>query len=150
MRSARSLAISAIVVILILAASAYLASGSGKERTAEISVNGTQYNVYIAATPEQQAQGLMNVTEVGTCSGYGNCLGMLFVFGSDSNQCFWMKDTQIPLDQYWIENGTITSEAQGTPYSLTPICHNGNWVLETPANTSIRVGQKAALIKYLT
>ena len=149
MRPARFLAISIVVAILIIAAAGYLASRSGNGRIAEISADGATYNVYIAATPEQRAQGLMNVSEVGTCSGYGNCLGMLFVFGSDSNQCFWMKDTRIPLNQYWIENGTIISEAQGTPYSLTQMCHYGNWVLETPANSGIQVGQKVILVKYL-
>lgn len=117
---------------------------------AQVSINGTGYNAYVANTPQEQAFGLMDRANIGDCSGYGDCIGMLFIFPNDSQRCFWMKDTQIPLEQYWIVNGTITNGTYGVPYSLHETCHQGSIVLETSANSSIVVGQEVFLLRYLT
>ncbi len=57
-----------------------------------ITVGGIPLEVAVARTPQQQAQGLMNVSDLpeGT--------GMLFVFPEEKMGSFWMKDTLIPLD----------------------------------------------------
>jgi uncharacterized membrane protein (UPF0127 family) len=44
-----------------------------------------------AATPQQQSKGLMNRTDLG---GYD---AMVFTFGADTGQTFFMKNTKIPL-----------------------------------------------------
>ncbi len=49
-------------------------------------------DVALALTPQQQAQGLMNVTDLPEGA------GMLFVFPEEKMGSFWMKDTLIPLD----------------------------------------------------
>ena len=109
-------------------------------------VNGTSVfvNVYLAATPEEQQAGLMNISSMGDCNGMGDCYGMLFVFPSYSNQCFWMKDTIMPLRQFWIMNGAITAEENGIPYSTSIYCHNGDKVLETYLNSTLQIGNRAA------
>src|SRR6218665_1201055 len=45
----------------------------------------------VAATPEQQAIGLMHRKEMPTSE------GMLFIFERPTRQCFWMKNTLLPL-----------------------------------------------------
>ncbi len=50
----------------------------------------------VAATEEQQRQGLMFRTELGENN------GMLFVFPYSSHHEFWMKNTLIPLDMIFI------------------------------------------------
>ena len=100
------------------------------------------YYAYLAYTAQQQEEGYMNATGIGDCDGYSPCLGMLFVFQNYSDQCFWMKNTGIPLAQVWFTgNGTAFGavyEYNATPYDLQPVCYNGTMVLETAPGHSIR------------
>jgi uncharacterized protein len=55
-----------------------------------------------ASTPAQQERGLMNRTALPSHT------GMIFVFPSDSQVSFWMKDTLIPLDMIFVgSDGTV-------------------------------------------
>ena len=47
--------------------------------------------VLVAETPEQRARGLMEVTDLG---GYD---GMIFVYDTEVENGFWMRDTPMPL-----------------------------------------------------
>lgn len=58
----------------------------------KIAIDDRELTVAVAKTPGQRSQGLMGVTDLGGLD------GMLFVFQSESNGGFWMKDTLIPLD----------------------------------------------------
>lgn len=111
--------------------------------------NGVEnYTVYIASNSSQQQRGYMNQTGIGDCGGAENCLGMLFVFRTQSVWCFWMENTEIPLRQSWIAtNGTVTYSAVAVPYSTANVCANGTMVLETSPNASIAVGDRLALLK---
>jgi len=87
----------------------------------------------------------MNVTGFGNCNGFaGNgieCVGMLFNFSSNQEQCFWMHDTIIPLQQDWIApNGTVLSIFQAQPENDTSVCHPAMYVLETSPQVAIPVG----------
>lgn len=145
----------ALVVLLVLILVDYLAfglqpplqkkNGLANDSIGVISIaapgsNSLTYGVYLALTPLQQQIGLMNVSSIGNCDGLGNCIGMLFVFQNVSQQCFWMKNTEIPLKQDWITNGTVTSQVNATAYSTVAYCHQGNMVLETATNSSIGLG----------
>jgi uncharacterized membrane protein (UPF0127 family) len=108
--------------------------------------DGKTYNftVEVAATPQQQAYGLMFRPSVppGT--------GMLFPVDPPSVQTFWMKNTMVPLDIVFIgTDGTIKAIAENTvPYSLRNISSNVPvaGVLELAGGTTaadhINVGDK--------
>ena len=110
----------------------------------------SKVNVYVASTPEEQKElGLMYQKSMGDCNGFGNCYGMLFVFQNYSDQCFGMKNTVMPLKQFWITGNSITSEVNGTPYSTATYCHYGDSILETYPNSSLRLGDRVTLGKVL-
>jgi uncharacterized membrane protein (UPF0127 family) len=106
--------------------------------------------IYIANTPEQQQLGFMNVTSFGNCNGLATdgveCLGMLFNFSSSQNLCFWMHDTEIPLEQDWIaSNHTVTSIYQAQPENDLTVCYPGQYVLETNPSEEIPIGSTVAI-----
>lgn len=46
---------------------------------------------------------------------------MLFIFPNQTSQCFWNKNTKIPLTIAWINNmGYITTVQIDQPYNTTP------------------------------
>lgn len=71
----------------------------------------------VAMTPDQRAIGLMNRPELGAND------GMLFVFERPSEQCFWMKNTLLPLSIAFIaDDGTIVGLADMQPRDLDNHC----------------------------
>ena len=74
------------------------------------------FSVAVAATPQQRQHGLMGYTHLGDDE------GMLFVFGSKSGYCFWMKDTLIPLSIAFLDDdGSIVNIEDMLPQ--TPVTH---------------------------
>jgi uncharacterized membrane protein (UPF0127 family) len=101
--------------------------------------------VYIAGTAPLQIQGFQNATSFGNCNGYASdnavCEGMIFVFPSSQEACFWMHNTIIPLQQVWIsQNGTIVYSYLAKPENDSTICYFSKYVLETFPAMSISVG----------
>lgn len=147
----------AVLAILTIAALSYYNSNyaqnraePGTEHVVQLLLgyeNGStaSVNAYLALTPKEQQIGLMYQTSFGNCNGQGNCYGMLFAFQNYSELCFWMKNTVLPLKQFWIYNNTITAEENGSPYSTQTYCHAGDAVLETHANSSLAVGDSIYL-----
>lgn len=76
-----------------------------------------RYQVEIAATPEEQARGLMYRTSL---PDHG---GMIFPMAPPRPASFWMKNTYIPLDMIFIRpDGSIARIAANTvPESLDAI-----------------------------
>ncbi len=104
------------------------------------------YGVYLATTLPQWEQGYMNQTSLGDCRGASPCLGMLFVFSNFSDQCFWMKNTIMPLRQAWLDpNGIVLYVYNATPQSQNVVCANGEMVLETSINQSLAPGDRLEL-----
>lgn len=69
-------------------------------RTLTIEASGgeeVEVRVEIADEPDEQAKGLMDRTAL------GEERGMLFVFPSEEERSFWMKDTLIPLSIAYID-----------------------------------------------
>jgi len=56
-------------------------------------------NAMMATTPEQRSIGLMHRREMAAND------GMLFVFEREGVQCFWMRNTLIPLAVAFIDDG---------------------------------------------
>jgi uncharacterized membrane protein (UPF0127 family) len=71
----------------------------------------------VAANYETRARGLMYRKELAPNA------GMLFVFMEPSVQCFWMRNTLIPLSiAFMTDDGTITSIADMTPMTENTHC----------------------------
>ncbi len=94
----------------------------------------------LAATPQQQAQGLMFRREMGADE------GMLFPSDFPQARSFWMKNTVIPLDILFVgtDHRIINIAANATPYSLDPIDSAGPAiaVLELNAGRAAELGLK--------
>jgi len=95
------------------------------------------FQVEIAETPNQRAQGLMYRRQMAADA------GMLFLFGGEEERAMWMKNTFIPLDMLFIEkSGRILRIEQRTvPHSLRAIVSGGPVfaVLELNAGTASRL-----------
>ncbi len=83
----------------------------------KLSAGMHQIDSQIAATPEQRSIGLMFRKEMPQHE------GMLFVFEQPSVQCFWMKNTLLPLTAAFIaDDGTIVNLADMKPQTLDSHC----------------------------
>ncbi|MDE1810487.1 MAG: DUF192 domain-containing protein [Candidatus Micrarchaeota archaeon] len=104
------------------------------------------YGVYLADTDALAQRGYMNQTGIGDCRGISPCMGMLFDFANSTTLCFWMKNTKIPLRQYWLDdNLTVVYAYNATPETTNAQCYIGRAVLETSINTSIPIGSRIQL-----
>lgn len=71
----------------------------------------------VAQTPEQRQTGLMYRREMPPND------GMLFIFEAPSPQCFWMRNTPLPLDIAFIaDDGSVVNVAQMQPFSDASHC----------------------------
>ena len=76
-----------------------------------------QIDAQVAHTPAQRMIGLMFRKEMPQQE------GMLFVFDQPSEQCFWMKNTLLPLSAAFIDdNGTVVNVADMKPQTLDSHC----------------------------
>ncbi|HEX6559346.1 MAG TPA: DUF192 domain-containing protein [Longimicrobiales bacterium] len=98
------------------------------------------FKVWLADTPQRQAQGLMFVRSLAPQR------GMLFVHEGPRELSMWMKNTYIPLDMVFIDaKGRIQQiVAQTTPHSLETIRSNepALAVLEIGGGEAQRLGIK--------
>ena len=76
-----------------------------------------QINAQLALTPEQRQTGLMFRKEMPQQE------GMLFVFEQVAQQCFWMRNTFLPLTAAFIaDDGTIVNLADMKPQTTDSHC----------------------------
>ncbi len=96
------------------------------------------FNVEVARTDEEQDRGLMFRTNL-PANG-----GMIFPFKKPRIGSFWMKNTLIPLDMFFIRaDGSIDRIAENTiPESLEPVVSGGevSAVLELAGGTAAKLG----------
>jgi uncharacterized membrane protein (UPF0127 family) len=99
----------------------------------------------VAASTEQRMTGLMNRKEMPQHE------GMLFVFDYPTQQCFWMKNTLLPLSVAFIhDDGTIVNIDEMQPQTLDSHCSTEpvRYVLEMNkgwfAKRGIKAGAKLA------
>ena len=69
-----------------------------------VRVDGAEFPVELAATPEQRSQGLSGRDSLSPGT------GMLFIFETEGNYTFWMKDMRFPLDLIWISAECVLAE----------------------------------------
>jgi hypothetical protein len=109
-------------------------------------LDAAELMVAVADDPGERAQGLMGVDDLGSLA------GMLFVYESDSEGGFWMKDTIIPLDiAFFAADGTLVSLQTMEPCQADPcpLYYPGGsyrFVLETPAGDLDGLGSDATLV----
>jgi uncharacterized protein len=99
-----------------------------------------QIDAQVAATPEQRMTGLMFRKEMPTYE------GMLFVFEFPAQQCFWMKNTLLPLTAAFVaDDGTIVNLADMQPQTEDSHCSAKavRYVLEMNQGWFARRGIKA-------
>ena len=76
-----------------------------------------QIDAQVASTPEQRQIGLMLRKEMPQHE------GMVFVFEQASQQCFWMKNTLLPLTAAFVaDDGTIVNLADMKPETTESHC----------------------------
>ncbi|MHC4548536.1 MAG: DUF192 domain-containing protein [Planctomycetota bacterium] len=117
-----------LLVLLLVAAGCSGGDGaqgadlSGFE-IARITINGQEFEVWLAKTTAQQQRGLMFATAAQLDPlPDGTERGMLFVFASEAFRSFFMKDTFVPLDlAYATADGTIVERHALVPLDETPI-----------------------------
>jgi uncharacterized membrane protein (UPF0127 family) len=137
-------------VIAALAVALTLAAGCGPtEPSAVIATAGgpVEVTVEVAATDPVRARGLMYRTSL--ADGHG----MLFVFPTETDHAFWMKNTFIPLDLLFIggDGRIVGIHADARPQSTAQISvgRPSRWVLEVPggfaARRGIRTGDRVEL-----
>ena len=82
-----------------------------------ISAGMHRIDAQVASTPLQRQIGLMHRREMPQHE------GMLFVFEQPATQCFWMKNTLIPLTAAFVEDdGTIANLADMKPLDESSHC----------------------------
>lgn len=82
-------------------------------------IGAGMYNIKaeVAQTPQEHEIGLMHRTSMGANE------GMIFVFDRPGQQCFWMKNTLIPLAVAFIaDDGTVVNIDEMKPQTLEPHC----------------------------
>jgi uncharacterized protein len=108
-----------ITTIVALSATASLAQGQPQMNlpTVQLSAGMHRIHAQVAVTPEQRATGLMFRREMPQHE------GMLFFSEQDHAQCFWMKNTLIPLSIAFIaDDGTVVNVREMKPGDLASHC----------------------------
>jgi hypothetical protein len=103
--------------VLLLGAAAQAADGPQKLTAIRLQAGIHNISAELALTPEQREIGLMKRTAMGANE------GMLFVFDRPAQQCFWMKNTLIPLSiAFLADDGSIVNIDSMKPQTLDPHC----------------------------
>ncbi len=104
-------------------------------KTADLTIDGQVFHVWLARTGEELSNGLMFVTadQMAPLED-GTQRGMLFVFGDEAERSFWMHNTLIPLDIAFARtDGTIIRIHTMEPLS------DQNYYSDGPARFALEV-----------
>ncbi len=142
----RFLTLLAIPAVLYLASAAHAQDEpQTKLQRTTISAGMHRIDAQVALTPEQRQIGLMWRKAMPIHE------GMLFIFEQPTKQCFWMKNTLIPLTAAFVaDDGTIVNLEDMKPQTTEPHCSAQpvRFVLEMNkgwfAKKGIKVGTKLA------
>lgn len=84
-----------------------------------VTIKKVTFEVQLATTDSERAEGLMNVESMPEDE------GMLFVYDKENYRSFWMKNTLIPLDMIFIDDA----------YHIVDIFHNAKPCPKEPCQT---------------
>jgi len=119
------------------------AQGAGEpQQLPTMTLRAGMHNIQaqVAKTPEQRQIGLMYRKQM---AGHE---GMIFVFESPATQCFWMRNTLIPLSAAFVaDDGSIVNIEDMRPMSDASHCSKKpvRYVLEMNQGWFAKVGLKA-------
>lgn len=135
--------LSGLLALWMSATSAFAQDPQMDLQRTRISAGMYQIDAQVALTPQQQQTGLMYRKEMPQAE------GMLFVFEQPSTQCFWMKNTLLPLSAAFVaDDGRIVNLVDMQPLTLDSHCSDEpvRYVLEMNqgwfAKKNIRKGAK--------
>jgi uncharacterized membrane protein (UPF0127 family) len=121
-----------------------MSSSLVKAETTTLTVKGEKEHTFtleVPRTPEGQAKGLMNRTELKDDG------GMLFLYAVPQRVCFWMKDTLVALDLIIIDANSKILEIIPSmkPKSIRMKCSQSQAIaaIEVKAGTCEHLGLKA-------
>ncbi len=109
----------ALLAIFALTWSSWLAAQTPQESLPRTRLSAGIHIIQaqVAQTPDERATGLMYRRSMPTNE------GMLFVFEAPNTQCFWMKNTLIPLSTAFVaDDGTIVNVEDMKPETLESHC----------------------------
>jgi uncharacterized membrane protein (UPF0127 family) len=108
-----------LIALAALLASLSSFAQEGPQSLQAIRLNAGIHNIQaeVAQTPDERATGLMFRKSMGPNS------GMLFAFEDAATQCFWMKNTLLPLSVAFVaDDGTIVNLDDMKPQTLDSHC----------------------------
>jgi len=131
----KKLIIFSIAVMVLLVGAAYLflrwsmspvsiIINPGLERRT-IMVGSTKLSVEVAATADEQQQGLSDRLSLAPDA------GMLFPLVDPSKNGFWMKDMKFPLDFIYFDQGRVVETKENVPNALVPMPFFPNETVDT-------------------
>jgi uncharacterized protein len=107
----------ACVTLAFLANFAFAQDGPQHLRSIKLGVGMHVIQAEVAQTPDERSIGLMFRKTMGTNE------GMLFEFEEPSQQCFWMKNTLLPLSVAFIaDDGNVVNIEDMKPQTLDSHC----------------------------
>jgi uncharacterized membrane protein (UPF0127 family) len=126
-------------VLIVLAAC--LLSSCANARGDWVELAGHRYAIEIADDDAERARGLMFRDTMGADQ------GMLFIHDRQQPQAYWMKNTKIPLDILYFDNGRklVAQQRDVPPCSLGDACPSypsnapARYVLELNAGEAARI-----------
>lgn len=132
----------ALVALPLLASAMLCHAEEGQPKLPTIRLNASIYNIQVevAQTPDQREIGLMYRKTMGPND------GMLFAFEEPGQQCFWMKNTLLPLSVAFVaDDGTIVNIDDMKPLTLDGHCSKNEvrFVLEMNQGWFAKRGLKA-------
>ena len=128
------------LVFAVLAASAAAQTGPQQLPAIKLSAGMHIIRAELAQTPEERSLGLMFRKAMGTND------GMLFAFEEPGQQCFWMKNTLLPLSVAFVaDDGTVVNIDDMKPQTLDSHCSTKpvRFVLEMNDGWFVKRGIKA-------
>jgi len=109
----------ALAALTFAALGGHAAAQDGPQKLAAIKLSAGMHVIQaeVAKTPQEHAIGLMFRQTMPTND------GMLFIFERPSQQCFWMKNTLLPLSVAFVaDDGSITNIEAMKPQTLDSHC----------------------------
>jgi uncharacterized membrane protein (UPF0127 family) len=104
---------------LFAVAATVAAAQEGPQKLPAITLNAGMHLIQaeVAQTPEQRSTGLMFRSAMGPNE------GMLFAFEAPGQQCFWMKNTLLPLSVAFVDDdGSVVNIENMKPQTLDSHC----------------------------